>query len=58
MFQDRVFWVDVVNAAIYGVDKYTGGDVVTLVSNLYQPQDVIVYHPLMQPTGKKPVPGP
>uniref|UniRef100_A0A3Q2GDD7 Very low density lipoprotein receptor n=1 Tax=Cyprinodon variegatus TaxID=28743 RepID=A0A3Q2GDD7_CYPVA len=46
--QDRVFWTDGENKAIYGANKFSGSDVTTLASNLNDPQDVIVYHELIQ----------
>ncbi|KAG7267553.1 LOW QUALITY PROTEIN: hypothetical protein CRUP_037860 [Coryphaenoides rupestris] len=52
VFEDRVFWTDGENEAIYGANKFTGSDVVTLASNLYDPQDIIVYHELIQLSGE------
>lgn len=52
VLQDRVFWTDGENQAIYGANKFTGSDVVTLASNLNDPQDIIVYHELIQLSGK------
>uniref|UniRef100_A0A3B4T9B6 Very low-density lipoprotein receptor n=1 Tax=Seriola dumerili TaxID=41447 RepID=A0A3B4T9B6_SERDU len=51
VFEDRVFWTDGENEAIYGANKFTGSDVVTLASNLNDPQDIIVYHELIQLSG-------
>lgn len=51
--QDRVFWTDGENQAIYGANKFSGSDVMTLASNLNDPQDIIVYHELIQLSGKK-----
>lgn len=50
--QDRVFWTDGENQAIYGANKFSGSDVATLASNLNDPQDIIVYHELIQLSGK------
>uniref|UniRef100_A0A4W5QYY7 Very low density lipoprotein receptor n=1 Tax=Hucho hucho TaxID=62062 RepID=A0A4W5QYY7_9TELE len=52
VFEDRVFWTDGENEAIYGANKFTGSDVITLASNLNEPQDIIVYHELIQLSGK------
>lgn len=52
LFKDRVFWTDGENEAIYGANKFSGSDVVTLASNLNDPQDIIVYHELIQLSGK------
>lgn len=49
--QDRVFWTDGESRAIYGANKFTGSDVVMLASNLNDPQDIIVYHELIQLSG-------
>lgn len=49
--QDRVFWTDGENKAIYGANKFSGADVVTLASKLNDPQDIIVYHELIQLSG-------
>uniref|UniRef100_A0A8C8DU13 Very low density lipoprotein receptor n=1 Tax=Oryzias sinensis TaxID=183150 RepID=A0A8C8DU13_9TELE len=51
VFEDRVFWTDGENQAIYGANKFSGSDVVTLASNLNDPQDIIVYHELIQLSG-------
>uniref|UniRef100_A0A3Q4GIN8 Very low density lipoprotein receptor n=1 Tax=Neolamprologus brichardi TaxID=32507 RepID=A0A3Q4GIN8_NEOBR len=51
VFEDRVFWTDGEKEAIYGANKFTGSDVVTLASNLNDPQDIIVYHELIQLSG-------
>ncbi|KAG2465907.1 VLDLR protein, partial [Polypterus senegalus] len=48
VFEDRVFWTDGENEAIYGANKFTGGDVKPLKTNLNEPQDIIAYHELIQ----------
>ncbi|XP_078531845.1 very low-density lipoprotein receptor [Lissotriton helveticus] len=52
IFEDRVFWIDGENEAIYGANKFTGQEIATLVNNLNDAQDIIVYHELIQPSGK------
>ncbi|KAK7896046.1 hypothetical protein WMY93_021371 [Mugilogobius chulae] len=51
VFEDRVFWTDGENKAIYGANKFSGSEVITLASNLNDPQDIIVYHELIQLSG-------
>ncbi|XP_062468471.1 very low-density lipoprotein receptor isoform X2 [Pezoporus occidentalis] len=52
IFEDRVYWIDGENEAVYGANKFTGTELVTLVNNLNDAQDIIVYHELVQPSGK------
>uniref|UniRef100_A0A8C6V493 Very low-density lipoprotein receptor n=1 Tax=Neogobius melanostomus TaxID=47308 RepID=A0A8C6V493_9GOBI len=51
VFEDRVFWTDGEKKAIYGANKFSGSEVVTLASNLNDPQDIIVCHELIQLSG-------
>uniref|UniRef100_A0A8B9K7X9 Very low-density lipoprotein receptor n=1 Tax=Astyanax mexicanus TaxID=7994 RepID=A0A8B9K7X9_ASTMX len=51
VFEDRVFWTDGESEAIYGANKFTGSDVTMLANNLNEPQDIIVYHELIQLSG-------
>ncbi|KAM9330683.1 very low-density lipoprotein receptor [Gastrophryne carolinensis] len=52
IFEDRVYWIDGENEAIYGANKFNGEELETLVNNLNDAQDIIVYHELIQPSGK------
>eukprot|EP00062_Callorhinchus_milii_P008171 gi/632950587/ref/XP_007890804.1/ PREDICTED: very low-density lipoprotein receptor isoform X2 [Callorhinchus milii] len=52
VFEDQAFWTDGENEAIYGANKFTGEDVTILASNLNEPQDIIIYHQLVQAPGK------
>ncbi|NXP41212.1 VLDLR protein, partial [Leiothrix lutea] len=52
IFEDRVYWIDGENEAVYGANKFTGTELVTLVNNLNDAQDIIVYHELVQPSGR------
>ncbi|NP_001084168.1 very low-density lipoprotein receptor precursor [Xenopus laevis] len=51
IFEDRVYWIDGENEAIYGANKFSGQELETLVNNLNDAQDIIVYHELIQPLG-------
>lgn len=46
-----MYWIDVENEAVYGANKFTGSELVTLVNNLNDAQDIIIYHELVQPSG-------
>ncbi|XP_049629136.1 very low-density lipoprotein receptor isoform X1 [Suncus etruscus] len=52
IFEDRVFWIDGENEAVYSANKFTGSELATLVNNLNDAQDIIIYHELVQPSGK------
>lgn len=43
--------IDGENEAVYGANKFTGLSLATLVNNLNDAQDIIVYHELVQPSG-------
>ncbi|XP_044302407.1 very low-density lipoprotein receptor isoform X1 [Varanus komodoensis] len=52
IFEDTVYWTDGENEAVYGANKFTGAELETLVNNLYDARDIIVYHELVQQPGK------
>ena len=43
--------IDGDNESVYGANKFTGSELATLVNNLNDAQDIIVYHELVQPSG-------
>jgi len=53
ILQDRVYWTDLEDEAIYSVNRLTGHDVAMLAQHLNNPLDVVVFHELRQPKGKK-----
>ncbi|XP_061572566.1 low-density lipoprotein receptor [Cololabis saira] len=51
VFQERVFWTDTGTGALYSANRLTGRDITELASDLEQPEDVVLYHSLKQPSG-------
>lgn len=51
--QNQVFWTDMDHGAVMSANRLTGEDVQMLAVDLDQPEDIILYHDLKQPTGRK-----
>lgn len=41
------------HSAVMSADRLTGKDVKTLARDLDQPEDIVLYHDLKQPTGRR-----
>lgn len=54
MFRDSLYWTDWNTHAIYTCNRSNGADSRTVVTNLFSPMDVHVFHPSRQPPGKPP----
>lgn len=54
--QNQVFWTDMDHSAVMSANRLTGTDIRMLAVDLDQPEDIVLYHDLKQPTGSEPSP--
>lgn len=53
IFEDHIYWSERYTSKVMRTNKFHGGNVTTVLNNVYQPTGIVMDHPIKQPTGLK-----
>lgn len=54
IFEDNIYWSERYTSKVMKTNKFHGGNITTLMNNVYQPMGIVMDHPIKQPAGKVP----
>uniref|UniRef100_A0A3Q3MKS2 Low-density lipoprotein receptor-related protein 2 n=1 Tax=Mastacembelus armatus TaxID=205130 RepID=A0A3Q3MKS2_9TELE len=54
IFEDNIFWSEQFTSKVMRTNKFHGGNITTLMNNVYQPTGIVMDHPIKQPTATNP----
>lgn len=52
IFEDNVYWIERDTSKVMSTNKFHGGNVTTLMNDVYQPTGIVMDHATKQPEGK------
>lgn len=52
IFEDKVYWSERYTSKVMSTNKFHGGNVTTVMNDVYQPMGIVMDHATKQPAGK------